>query len=35
MDQAIDHFRGDHFVAEDLPQALKGLFDVTISEARS
>lgn len=34
--QPVDHRRGDHFIAEDLPpQALKGLFEVTINEARS
>ena len=34
MDEAVDHRRRGHLVAEDL-QALNGLFEVTIIEARS
>ena len=33
--EAVDHRRGDHLIAEDLPQAEKGLLEVTIIEARS
>ncbi len=35
MDEPIDHRGGGDLVAEDLAQPLKGLLEVTISEARS
>ena len=35
VDQAVDHGRGDHVVAEDLPQRPNGLLLVTIRLARS
>jgi hypothetical protein len=35
VDEPVDHRGGDDLVAEGLAQAENGLFEVTISEARS